>query len=177
MHRNKLINLLSNYGGEDVAKDTILKFVRENEDCFERTNTYGHITSSSWLLSNDLTKVLLTHHKKLDKWLQPGGHCDGDSDVPASALREAVEESGIESWSFLSEQIFDLDVHLIPARKQDPEHYHFDVRFAFRAIDSEDYIVSEESHDLAWVPLENIHDYTDEESILRMVEKTKGFKA
>jgi len=175
MHRNNLLDLLNSYEGEPEAKNKIIAFVKANSDCFERSNTYGHITSSSWLLSNDLRKVLLTHHRKLDKWLQPGGHCDGESDVPASALREAVEESGIDKWEFLTEEIFDLDVHLIPARKEDPEHFHFDVRFVFRATASEDYIVSEESHDLAWVPLTEVLSYTDEESILRMVEKSKKF--
>lgn len=174
MHRNKLINLLEAFEGEKEARDQILNFVKSSKGCFERSNTYGHITSSSWLLNRDLTKVLLTHHRKLNKWLQPGGHCDGDSDVPASALREAIEESGIDNWEFLSEEIFDLDVHVIPARKADPEHFHFDVRFVFRAVCSEDYVVSEESHDLAWVKLDEIEKYTNEESILRMVKKSKG---
>ncbi len=177
MHRNQLISLLNNYRDDIETRDRILKFVREHSSCFERQNSYGHITSSSWLLSSDLNRVLLTHHRKLDKWLQPGGHCDGESDVPASALREAVEESGIEQWDFLSADIFDLDIHLIPARKNDPEHFHFDVRFAFRAAGSEEYTVSEESHDLAWVPLTEIQQYTEEDSILRMVNKTNRFLA
>ena len=175
MHRENLLQLLDSYDDELNSKAKIVNFVKANSDCFERSNEYGHITSSSWLLNKDLDKVLLTHHRKLNKWLQPGGHCDGESNVPVSALREAVEESGIEEWDFLSKEIFDLDVHLIPARKSEPEHYHFDVRFVFQATASEEYIVSEESHDLAWVPLNNILDYTDEESILRMVEKTKRF--
>ena len=172
MHRNQLLELLNKYSCEKEQKDKILKFVNAHEDCFERSNTIGHITSSAWLLSNDLSKVLLTHHRKLNKWLQPGGHCDGESNVPASALREAVEESGIEGWEFMNDGVFDLDVHLIPARKEEPEHFHFDVRFAFRALGSEEYTVSEESHDLAWVSLSDIQQYTNEESILRMVEKT-----
>ena len=175
MHRNQLIKLLKEYSDDVKTRTQILDFVNAHPDCFERTNIYGHITSSSWLLSNDLSKVLLTHHRKLDKWLQPGGHCDGDSNVPASALREAVEESGIQKWEFLSQEIFDLDVHRIPARKQDPEHFHFDVRFVFKATDSEDYIVSEGSHDLAWVPLREIQQYTNEVSIMRMVEKSGRF--
>ena len=175
MHRNKLVKLLESYRGEKDARDKILDFVRSSADCFERSNQFGHITSSSWLLNGDLSKVLLTHHRKLDKWLQPGGHCDGDSDVSGSALREAIEESGIDDWELLSGAIFDLDVHVIPARKSDPEHFHFDVRFIFKATCSEDYVVSEESHDLAWVSLEDMKQYTDEESILRMVEKTKEY--
>ncbi|MCM8528893.1 MAG: NUDIX hydrolase [Lentisphaeraceae bacterium] len=175
MHRNTLLKLLESYDGENDSREVIIDFVKKHPDCFERSNEYGHITSSSWLLSNDLSRVLLTHHRKLNKWLQPGGHCDGESNVKKSALREAEEESGILGWQLLDEGIFDLDVHVIPARKTDPEHFHFDVRFIFRASESEDYIVSEESHDLAWVPLEKILEYTDEQSILRMAEKTSRY--
>ena len=175
MHRDTLLELLESYSCEDGTKIQIIEFVKKYVDCFERTNEYGHITSSSWLLSNDLSRVLLTHHRKLNKWLQPGGHCDGESDVVKSALREAEEESGITGWELLDEEIFDLDVHVIPARKSDPEHFHFDVRFLFKATENEDYIVSEESHDLAWVALDEMDKYTQEESMRRMVQKTSRY--
>ena len=109
-------------------------------------------------------------------WLQPGGHADGDSDVVAVALKEAQEETGIVDWVFVDSKIFDIDCHVIPARKNEPQHFHFDVRFVMMAQTTEDYIVSKESHDLAWVPLKNLVDYTIEESILRMAEKWNGVK-
>ena len=177
MHRENFKNLLLSYKDQIDIRDKFLEFVNTYEDCFERTNMYGHITSSAWLLNSARTHVLLTHHRKLNMWLQPGGHCDGDSDVPRSALRETVEESGIEAWEFLSHEIFDLDVHKIPAGKKDPEHFHFDVRFILAATGTEDYIISEESHDLAWVDLNSIRDFTVEDSILRMVSKTQSIVA
>src|SRR5436309_1471060 len=99
MHRQQLLGLLETYAPcyqeELVNKARMIAFVTEWPSCFERSLEVGHITGSAWLLNHDCSKVLLTHHKKLNLWLQLGGHCDGESDVLAVALREAQEESGI----------------------------------------------------------------------------------
>ena len=84
---------------------------------------------------------------------------------------EVAEESGLEAFEPISEAIFDIDIHAIPARGDEAEHDHYDVRFAVRATGSDDYIVSEESHDLSWVEIANIGEYTQEESMLRMARK------
>ena len=102
-------------------------------------------------------------------WLQLGGHSDGEPDTPEVALREAREESGL-AVQLLDPQIFDLDVHEIPARKADPAHYHFDVRYQIQAA-SEAFQVSAESLALAWVKIDDLERYTAEESILRMRKK------
>jgi 8-oxo-dGTP pyrophosphatase MutT (NUDIX family) len=117
--------------------------------------------------------VLLTHHRKLGRWLQLGGHSDGDPDTLGVAQTEASEESGL-CVRPLSEAVFDLDVHEIPARKGDPAHWHFDVRFALQVTGSEDFRVSGESLDLAWVPIDRLGEYTDEASMLRMARKWPG---
>ena len=99
MHRNTLLKKMENYEAfeqEKEFKSRIISFVKKHKDCFERSLEIGHITASCWLLNNDHTKALLMHHTKLDMWVQPGGHCDGDSDVVAVALKEAREESGIQ---------------------------------------------------------------------------------
>jgi 8-oxo-dGTP pyrophosphatase MutT (NUDIX family) len=102
-------------------------------------------------------------------WLQLGGHSDGESNTQQVALREAREESGL-AVELLDTQIFDLDVHEIPARKTDPAHYHFDVRYQIQAA-SDQFQVSEESLALAWVKIDELERYTEEESILRMRKK------
>lgn len=152
------------------------RFVLDNADCFERTLLIGHVTGSAWILDEHNQKTLLTHHRKLNKWLQPGGHADGDSDVSRVALREAREESGLKGLSLASSNIFDIDIHLIPARKDEPEHYHYDCRFLIRCNGDETYSVSDESHDLAWISLVDIEKYTNEVSILRMVEKSPAIR-
>ena len=113
--------------------------------------------------------MLLTHHRKLGRWLQPGGHSDGEADTLAVALREAEEESGLPVRAH-DDAIFDLDVHPIPALPGEPAHYHFDVRFLVRA-EHDRFRISAESHALKWVPAEGLGALTNEESVLRMAQK------
>ncbi|MCH1408572.1 MAG: NUDIX hydrolase, partial [Verrucomicrobiales bacterium] len=154
----------------DTAR-SVIDFVERNSDCFDRSLNEGHITGSAWIVDSSGTNTLLTHHRKLGIWLQLGGHADGESDVLSVAMDEAVEESGLTSLEVVCEEIFDLDVHGIPARKNEPAHFHYDVRFLFRQTGAEDYIVSEESHDLAWVPMAELESYTCEWSMRRMRDK------
>ena len=141
-------------------------------NCFHRDCWAGHITASAWIVDPTGERVMLTHHRKLDRWLQPGGHSDGDPDSLAVALREAEEETGLDVRP-VSRAVFDIDIHPIPERGPEPEHAHYDVRFALISRDT-DYTVSDESHDLAWVPLARLRDYTDEESVLRMARKWRS---
>jgi 8-oxo-dGTP pyrophosphatase MutT (NUDIX family) len=178
MHRRTLLELLEKFAvsplctsSETAAHARILDFVTRQPACFERATPEGHITGSAWILDHARAACLLTHHKKLNLWLQPGGHADGDSDVQAVAHREAREESGIPDLTLLSPEIFDVDVHVIPARKQDPEHLHFDIRFAFVALEGAQYVVSDESHALAWVKRDEVSTYNTDDSVLRLADK------
>ena len=138
---------------------------------FVREDHEGHFTGSAWLVSADGERVLLTHHRKLERWLQLGGHADGDTDLSRVALREAEEESGLSGLSVEAEP-FDLDRHRIPARTQEPEHWHYDVRYVVRAGASEAFEVSEESHALAWRSIREIAaDPASDESLRRMAGK------
>jgi 8-oxo-dGTP pyrophosphatase MutT (NUDIX family) len=169
-----LLSLLDRYrplNARDLAQAARLRlFVASDPRCFERSNPLGHVTGSAWLVDPSGSRVLLTHHKKLGKWLQVGGHADGERDVLAVALREAREETGIANLEPLSEEIFDLDIHRIPAHGVDPEHDHFDIRFAIRAGETV-FTVSDESNELAWVEIDRLSEYTQEESMLRMARK------
>lgn len=131
-----------------LAQD-YLQLLAEGRHGFTRERLQGHFTGSAWLVSGDGRRTLLTHHRKLDRWLQPGGHADGDADLSAVALREAEEESGLTGL-VLEPVIFDLDRHWIPERGEVPGHWHHDVRFVVRAAGSERFSVSDESHALAW---------------------------
>ncbi|HEX6833286.1 MAG TPA: NUDIX hydrolase [Rudaea sp.] len=146
-------------------------FAREHPDAAQRELRIGHLTGSAWLVSADGRRVLLTHHRKLNRWLQPGGHADGDPDLAAVALREAEEETGLRDLT-VDPKPFDLDVHLIPARGHEPEHWHYDVRFLVRATASEVFTVSEESHALAWRGIEDVAaDATIDPSVRRMARR------
>ncbi len=175
MHRQPILTLfaryLERYPDERATLERIQQFVAEHENCFDRELQIGHITGSAWIVNQDATEALLTHHKKLNIWVQLGGHADGDANVQRVAQREAEEESGLADLSLVSTDIFDIDIHEIPARKSEPAHYHYDCRFLLQAA-STSYVVSDESHDLQWIPLRAMRDYTTEESVLRMVAKT-----
>ena len=175
MHRNWLLERLEGYAGRYPAEketlDSMQRFVRAHPDCFERSLGIGHITASCWLVDPQGTSVLLTHHRKLGRWLQLGGHSDGNSNSLQVALREAEEESGLSCIRPLCEEIFDIDIHAIPERGDEAEHLHHDVRFLLRAEQTQGLRVSAESHDLSWVPLTRLTDYTDDPSILRMAAK------
>ena len=173
MQRRKLQEALARYAqrhpDEQATVIRVTALLNDHPTCFERDCWPGHITGSAWLVDTSGTQLLLTHHRKLNMWLQLGGHSDGETDTAAVAKREALEESGLPV-SLISDEIFDIDVHEIPARKDDPAHEHFDIRYMLQAQHN-DFVVSAESIDLAGVSIEPLESYTDEESILRMRRK------
>ena len=174
MHREKIKKLLINYvptEDEIETKARILDFIEQYPNCFENDNQFGHITGSSWLVNKNNDKVLLLHHAKLNIWVQPGGHADGEEDILAVALREAQEESGIMAIEPVSTEIFDLDIHLIPTHKNMQEHLHFDIRFLLRVTDDSLGEKSIESNDLKWFDQLKENLPTNEPSIIRMFNK------
>ncbi|ALP52202.1 NUDIX hydrolase [Candidatus Tenderia electrophaga] len=177
MHRNFLQDKLNRHCPFDAAEadmlQQIIEFVARHEGCFERSLSIGHVTGSAWIVDHERTHVLLTHHRKLDRWLQLGGHSDGDGHTLNVALREGREESGLAQLQPLRDAIFDVDVHLIPARKDEAAHYHYDVRFLLEADRRAPLTLSGESKDLAWVSLDDAQRLAPEPSIQRMVAKSR----
>jgi 8-oxo-dGTP pyrophosphatase MutT (NUDIX family) len=174
--REDLIAELAGYRARDPREakmsDTLLRFIRSEPRCFERSLEQGHVTGSAWIVDRELRRTLLTHHRKLGKWLQLGGHADGDADIRRVALREAREESGLTHVVPAQSEIYDVDIHEIPARGREPAHFHYDVRFAFFADPAEALQLSDESHALAWVRLAEVRALGADESVLRLVAKT-----
>jgi 8-oxo-dGTP pyrophosphatase MutT (NUDIX family) len=178
--RTRVSALLAEAGGSAAPPETLAlfrEFAAAHADCCERTCVPGHFTGSAWLVSADGERALLLHHRKLGIWVQPGGHADGDGNLAAVALREAGEETGLPGLR-IEGGIFDLDRHPIPARGTDPEHFHYDVRFVVRAGESEDFVVNEESHALAWRTMREIAgDAHADDSVRRMAAKWLERKA
>jgi len=147
----------------------------DHPDAFLRTHLPGHITGSAWIVDPSKEFVLLTHHAKLNKWLQPGGHADGDENVLNVAKREATEETGLTDLLLLKHEIFDIDIHTIPIRKNFPEHLHYDIRFIFQAQPNDHLLLTPESHALAWVRVNDLEKLTQNNlSMLRMADKTRS---
>lgn len=178
LHRSLLIQSIQRYdpdSRDEVAFKKQFLELLEHPRAFSRDHLPGHITASSWIIDKEKKYALLTHHAKLNRWLQPGGHADGQEDVLAVAQREAYEETGLTSLQVMHPEIFDLDIHVIPARPDFPEHYHFDIRFLFQANREESFTITEESRDLAWFPNNEIPRKTGNNiSILRMAQKAKN---
>jgi len=161
---------------EAIHQQAIYAFVESHPDFYKRRLTIGHVTASAWIINPACTHALLLHHKKLDRWLQPGGHIEEDIDVLAAALREAKEETGITNLTVASEKIFDIDIHTIPGNQKESEHQHFDIRYLFEAELDSIPVVSDESNDVRWFTLKEITSNNDEASIQRMVLKTNDLR-
>ncbi len=174
MKRQPLIQLLDSYlpsEEEILFKKEMLDFVKTNKNCFNRSLEIGHVTASCWLLNTDKSKALLMHHKKLDRWLQLGGHCDGNPDTLAVAVKEAQEESGIFHIRPLSTDIFDIDIHLIPGNGLTKPHYHYDVRFLLQTISNDSFTKNEESKALLWISKDEKKLPTEDPSVTRLFHK------
>ena len=134
----------------------------------------GHFTASAFVTPPDRSALLLIHHGKLHRWLQPGGHVDpADADVLATARREVGEEVGLTDLRLVGAGIHDVDVHVIPARPTEPAHEHFDVRFLFEAPVA-DVRAATDAVDARWVALTDVPAIATDASVLRAVRKLTG---
>ena len=167
---------LENYNPKDleekVFKQKMLSLL-QYDNCFDRSLLHAHFTGSAWVVDPGKEKVLLTHHAKLDKWLQLGGHADGQANMAEVAFRELREESGIDQFSLASNQIFDIDIHCIPLKKDVPEHDHYDVRFLFQGNADNQVVKNHESKELRWVSYHEVANLVNNnKSIIRMLNKS-----
>lgn len=155
------------------------QFVDQVPGCFERSNLDRHITGSALVVSPDLSQVLLTHHAKLQKWIQLGGHCDGNPLVHEVAAQEVLEESGLtgEFRSYGTGELIPLDLDILPVpRWQDvPAHDHYDARYLMVCDPQIPLAITEESLDLRWFSILEALTLC-EPTVVRMLNKTSKLK-
>jgi len=183
-HQRALLAELRAYCGVDPVEEShraaILVQVEATPLWWHRDTLPGHVTASAFVIDAAMDRLLLHHHRKLDRWLQLGGHDDGERDPARAVLREVREESGLAEFAFLGGQptILDLDVHAIPARGAMPAHDHLDVRFLIvadpAATLSRD---AAESKELAWFAVAEGIALMDEEAAERVGRKIAGIRA
>jgi len=182
MHRQGLLNLLDRHRTPFMDEAAYLararEFIASHPDCFERHLWPAHVTGSTWVVSPDRARVLMLHHRKHAQWFQPGGHADADADILRVALRETVEETGIDASQIrlLDGDVFDIDIHTVPAMGPDPQHEHIDIRFLVEIDDTLPVPGNDESHEVLWVPLHAVPRFNNNRSTYRMLEKTRRLR-
>ena len=168
---------------EEEARDRqrILAFLLRHERPFDRGIVEGHLTGSAVTVSADGARVLLLHHRKLDRWLQPGGHGDpGETTAEEVALREALEESGIEGLSLhaTAPRPLDVDVHEIPARPGEPAHEHLDLRYLVVAPEGAAVAPDlAELHSIRWVRWDEVEALSPDRGLRRALAKARAIVA
>ena len=163
--RSSAIALLTDWRAPDHSQDSIrnavLAFLDAREDACRRECVPGHITASALVLDDTADRVLLTLHPRLGRWVQLGGHCeDSDADIHAAALREAIEESGVDGLR-LSPDLAAINVHALTCSLGVPTR-HLDLQFVAHAPADAQIVVSDESVDLRWWSIDGLPDGTDE---------------
>lgn len=182
MHRQDLLQLLKQHQTRFMDEAAYLvraiAYVAQHEDCFYRELQPMHVTGSMWVVNPTREYVLMLHHKKLDRWFQPGGHADGQSDILQAALRETHEETGLDPThiKLLGNAIFDIDIHAIPAMHGEPSHEHIDIRFLAEIDERLPIPGSDESHEVLWVHFYDVSHFNHNRSTHRMVEKTRQLR-
>lgn len=145
----------------------ILSFVADHDDALHRSCRQGHLTGSALVVDHTGRRIVLLHHRKLQRWLQPGGHCDGDANLAAVALREATEETGLVGLRVHPVAI-DLDVHEV-APPADGPHLHLDARFLIVAPEGADLTRNHESTAIRWVVPRDLDEFDVDAGTVRMV--------
>ena len=151
----------------EVNRTTVLDFVDAHDDALHRSCREGHLTGSVLVVDDAGERIVVLHHRKLGRWLQPGGHCDGDANLAAVALREATEETGIEGLQVVPVAV-DVDVHEV-APLDDGPHLHLDVRYLVLAPPGSEPRGNHESNEIRWATLEELEDLDLDAGTWRMV--------
>ena len=176
---SQLLQLAERQPEDAEYASRFVAFIQAHPDCAERSLQIGHLTGSAWLVDPSGERVLLTLHRKLDRWLQLGGHADGSLDLAAVALREAVEESGLSGLRLDGDRAgadgkiapYALDDHRIPGRPGEPEHTHFDVCYVVRAGADLNPVINHESKALRWWPIVDLLQAEVEPFLARMARR------
>jgi 8-oxo-dGTP pyrophosphatase MutT (NUDIX family) len=167
-----LVRYFVRYPDEWPTAALIAQYRSVGSALFDRSSYPCHFTASSWIVDPERQHTLLIFHGTLRKWLQPGGHPEGQTDLPAVALREAREETGLSSLSLVSSEVFDFDIVPSPVSTKIPPHAHLDVRFLFVAHMDQSLVESDEIIALRWFSISEIPLFHSDRGVLRMAAKT-----
>ena len=183
--REELVKYVPYNEQEENDKKVMIDFIDTFDNYLIRENEFGHFTASSWIVNKDRTKVLMIHHNIYNSWAWTGGHADGDDDLKHVALKEANEETGLDNFKLLSEDIFSLEILTVDGHvkrgKYVPSHLHLNVTFLIEADENEVIRIKEdENSDIKWIDIEEASVITNEEKMRpiyrKLNEKLKEYK-
>jgi 8-oxo-dGTP pyrophosphatase MutT (NUDIX family) len=153
----------------EATRKEMLAFVDAHPDALHRSCVEGHHTGSAMVVDPETRRFLFMLHAKVGRWLQPGGHADGDAALPGVALREATEETGIEGLRVAAPAI-DLDVHRFEAAGE-VSHLHFDVRYLVMAPPGAVANGNHESHGLRWAGIDELAELDLDAGTVRLASR------
>lgn len=178
--REQVIKLLNDFRPSDDLElqdvERIKQLVVKHNNIFVRDCLEAHLTGSALVLNPKTKKVLLHNHKKLNKWLQFGGHADGETDLSVVAMKEAEEESGLSNLEFYSTNPIDIEVQVIPEKKGVPEHLHLDFRYLiFTNEEKLPKPKDNESQDLKFMSFEEVNQVSEklDYALIRLIKKAE----
>ncbi len=166
--RAAVAGALPGTASHEAARAEMLAFIDAHPDALHRSCALGHLTGSALVVDPSTRHILLLFHTKVQRWLQPGGHADGDGNLAHVALREAQEETGIDGLSVVTPAV-DLDIHVFhSAVGREPDHLHLDVRHLLLAPAGAVATANHESQGLAWVAFDDLARYDVDPGTVRM---------
>lgn len=186
MFKTEFLNYIPFNEQEEIDKKLILDFIKRNDDVLYRTNLVGHITSSAFILNEDLTKVCFIYHNIYNSWSWVGGHNDGNPNLLEVALQEASEETGLKALKPLSKDIFTIDVIHVPNHIKNgvyvSDHLHLNAAFILQGNEADDLIIKpDENSGVKWFLLDDVFKNISEERMeviyKKAFKKLKQYKA
>ena len=161
---------------ETNDKEVMIKLLEKESDIFTRENEVAHFTASSWLVNKEHTKVLMIYHNIYHSWSWTGGHADGDTDLLAVAMREAMEETGVKTITPVSKDLFSIEILTVDGHikrgKYVPSHLHLNVTYLLEADEAEVlHIKQDENSGVAWFTLEEALEKCSEPWMIEWIYK------
>lgn len=155
---------------EELDKQIMLEFIKNNGDVLTRDNKMAHMTTSAWIVNKDRTKVLMIYHNIYDSWAWVGGHADGDEDLLRVVKKEIEEETGVKNVKLLFDGIYGLNIvtvdNHIKRGKVVNSHLHFDIEYLFEADENELIRIKEdENSGVKWIDINEVENYSSEEKM------------
>lgn len=176
MYKKQFEDYLPKCEQEIIDKKAIMSFIENNDDCLDRSNLIAHITSSAFVLNEQMDKVLFVHHNIYNSWGWVGGHNDSNPDLLEVAIKEALEETGISKVSTYSDEMISLDVILVENHIKNGlfvgDHLHLNATYILIASEDEELVVKEdENSGVRWFDISDVMEYVTEDRIKDVYNK------